>query len=198
MRTDMLAWANGQPTSKRVNKETLNHPGLIELVSGLDVYQHTAEAYQRSYEALGIDLVNRVPLENAPAPTLPDEIRFHPQLPYRYAPLGVYDTVMRHTFACAALEDVLAPGRSRSGLRGSVDARPPFLPGRGYPRPPGRAGSGRTVLSHAVHHALHVAGRGAGLGDIHDRGRYRARAFPRAVLAALRCQVGANRDPDGA
>ena len=66
MKSDVLAWANGHPTSKRVAKETLNHPGLIELVSGLNVYEHTAKAYRRAYEALGIDIINRVPLENAP------------------------------------------------------------------------------------------------------------------------------------
>lgn len=106
MRNDVLAWASSRPTSKRVAKETLNHPGLIELVSGLNVYEHTAEAYRRAYEALGIDIINRVPLEKAPAPTPADETRAHPTRPYRYAPLGVYDTVMRHTDECAGPEDV--------------------------------------------------------------------------------------------
>ena len=106
MRSDIIAWAAGQPTSKLAAKETLNHPGLITLVSGLDVYQHTAEAYRRAYEALGIDIINRVPLENAPAPTPAGETRPHPARPYRYAPLGVYDTVMRHTYACATAEEV--------------------------------------------------------------------------------------------
>jgi hypothetical protein len=106
MRSDVIAWANGQPTSKLVTKETLNHRGLIELVSGLDVYQHTAEAYRRAYQALGIDIINRAPLENAPHPTPAGQTRLHPSRPYRYAPLGVYDTVMRHTFACADADDV--------------------------------------------------------------------------------------------
>jgi len=106
MKNDVLAWASGQPTSKRAAKETLNHAGLIELVSGLNVYTHTAEAYRRAYEALGIDVINRVPLENAPEPTPANETRLHPTRPYRYAPLGVYDTVMRHTYECASPEDV--------------------------------------------------------------------------------------------
>ncbi len=108
MRNDVLAWAAGRPTTKLVTKETLNHAGLIELVSGLDVYRHTAEAYRRAYEALGIDIINRVPLENAPAPTPAGETRPHPTRPYRYAALGVYDTVMRHTYECADPEDVWA------------------------------------------------------------------------------------------
>jgi len=106
MKADLLAWASGAPTSKLVSKETLNHPALIERVSGLDVYRHTPEAYRRAYQALGIDLVNRVPLENAPAPTPTGETRPHPHLPYDYAHLGVYDTVLRRVFACRTPEQV--------------------------------------------------------------------------------------------
>lgn len=106
MKQDVLKWANVEPTDKLVAKETLNHRELIESVSGLDVYQHTAEAYARAYQALGIDIINRVPLENAPPPTPPEQTRPHPSKPYHYAPLGVYDTVMRHTYPCEAPEDV--------------------------------------------------------------------------------------------
>jgi hypothetical protein len=106
MRADVIAWANCRPTGKLVSKETLNHPGLITLVSGLDVYQHTPEAYRRAYQALGIDIINRVPLCNAPPPTPAGFTRLHPTRPYRYSALGVYDTVMRHTFACADVDDV--------------------------------------------------------------------------------------------
>lgn len=106
MRQDVLDWANGQPTDKLVAKETLNHHALVELVSGLDVYRHTAEAYRRAYQALGIDIINRVPLENAPAPTPAGETRPHPSKPYHTAPLGVYDTVMRHTYPCDTPEEV--------------------------------------------------------------------------------------------
>jgi uroporphyrinogen decarboxylase len=108
VREDVLAWARGERTGKLVTKETLNHRELIELVSGLDVYEHTAEAYRRAYQALGIDIINRVPLENAPAPTPAGETRPHPTRPYHYAPLGVYDTVMRHTYPCSTPEEVWA------------------------------------------------------------------------------------------
>jgi hypothetical protein len=101
-----MAWAAGCPTDKLISKETLNHPGLIGLVSGLDVYQDTAEAYKRAYEALGIDIINRVPLQNAPQPLAAGETRRHATRPYTYAPLGVYDTVMRHSYPCEAPEDV--------------------------------------------------------------------------------------------
>ncbi len=106
MRSDVIAWAGGLPTAKPVSKETLNHAGLIELVSGLNVYQHTAEAYRRAYQALGIDLVNRVPLANAPLPLAPGETRVHPSRPYHFAPLGVYDTAFRQSYPYASEEDL--------------------------------------------------------------------------------------------
>lgn len=102
----MLAWARGHRAQKLVAKETLNHRALIEMVSGLDVYQHTAEAYRRAYRALGIDIVNRVPLRNAPEPIPEGTSLPHQSKPYNLAHLGVYDTAMRHTFACAAPEEV--------------------------------------------------------------------------------------------
>jgi len=87
MRQSVLEWADGKATGKIAAKETLNHRELIERVSGLDVYTHTAEAYQLAYQALGIDIINRVPLENAPPPTPPGETQPHPHLPYRRSAL---------------------------------------------------------------------------------------------------------------
>jgi hypothetical protein len=106
MKQDVLDWAAGKPGEKLISKETLNHRGLIEMVSGLDLYQHTTEAYQRAYEALGIDIINRVPLENASEPTPEGTTRAHPSRPYHLAPLGVYDTVSRHTYLCQTPEEV--------------------------------------------------------------------------------------------
>jgi hypothetical protein len=106
VRADVLLWAAGRPGAKLVSKETLNHRGLVEMVSGLDVYRHTAEAYLRAYRALGIDIVNRVPLDNAPEPTPPGAARPHPVKPYSLSSLGIYDTAMRRTYACASPEEV--------------------------------------------------------------------------------------------
>lgn len=53
MKRDVELWASGQPGPKLVSKETLNHRALIERISGLDVYEHTGEAYLRAYQALG-------------------------------------------------------------------------------------------------------------------------------------------------
>jgi hypothetical protein len=103
---DVEKWADGERGEKLVSKETLNHRGLMELVSGMDVYEQTPEAYRRTYEALGIDIINRVPLCNAPEPTPTGDSRTVPGRPYRRGSLGVYDTVMRHTYLCGTPEDV--------------------------------------------------------------------------------------------
>jgi len=97
MKADVLAAASGKMTSKRPSKETLNHPGIVALASGLDPFKETCQAYLRAYEALGIDIVNRVPLENAPLPIPPGTVTDLGN-GYRATPLGVYDTVCRHRF----------------------------------------------------------------------------------------------------
>ena len=106
MKNDVLDWADGRPVAKILSKETLNHRGLIEMVTGLDVYENTPQAYKRSYRALGIDIINRVPLTNAPEPTPEGEMRADDTLPVNYSALGVYDTFMRHTYLCPTPEAV--------------------------------------------------------------------------------------------
>lgn len=108
MKRDVLNWAEGLTTEKGISKETLNHRGLIEMVSGRNVYESTPEAYHRAYEALGIDIINRVPLENAPPPTPQGENRRDPEKPYEYLSLGVYDTAWRYTCPCNEVDDVWA------------------------------------------------------------------------------------------
>jgi hypothetical protein len=104
MLEDVLNWANGKAVDKVPSKETLNHRGLIELVSGLDVYRNTKEAYLLAYERLGIDIVNRVPLENA-ADNEGKTIR-HPCKHYVFNRLGVYDTAFRYKYLCEQPEDI--------------------------------------------------------------------------------------------
>lgn len=107
MKSDVLGWSAGNNKGKIVSKETLNHRGLVELASGLDVYEDTRAAYLEAYRSLGIDLVNRVPLENASPPTPAGERREHPTHPdYVLLPLGVFDTAFRHRYPCTTLEDV--------------------------------------------------------------------------------------------
>ncbi len=107
MKTDVLKWAGGQKSGKLVSKETLNHAPIIEMVSGLDVYKDTKEAYRRAYQALGIDIINRVPLENAPSPAREGEVkRCGNRNQYISQPLGVYDTVFREIFECETVEQM--------------------------------------------------------------------------------------------
>ena len=93
-----------QDTEKRPSKETLNHPELIRLASGLNPYTRTSEAYLAAYRSLGIDLINRVPEANAPAPLDPGEVRDAGD-GYREAYLGVYGSVARHVYPFAEVED---------------------------------------------------------------------------------------------
>jgi len=106
MKAEVLAWAEGGDSGKVISKETLNHRGIVELVSGLDVMEHTGDAFLRAYEALGIDICNRVPVDNAPPPTPPGEVRQHPDKPYGYTYLGVYDTACRNEYQCSTPEEV--------------------------------------------------------------------------------------------
>lgn len=106
MKKDVLLWADGKLPGKMISKETLNHKQLIEKVSGLNVYTKTREAYIRAYEALGIDIINRVPIDTAPIPTPSGMIREHPFLPYSYSNLGVYDTVTCINYHVDNPEDV--------------------------------------------------------------------------------------------
>jgi hypothetical protein len=91
-------------TSKFPSKETLNHPELIRLASGMDPFLQTPQAYREAYRALGIDLINRVPEENAPTPLAFGEVR-EIGGGYKEAYLGVYNTVARHIYPFASVEE---------------------------------------------------------------------------------------------
>jgi hypothetical protein len=94
-------------TRRRPSKETLNHPGIIRLASGRDPFTDTAEAYRAAYRNLGIDLVNRVPEENAPAPLEAGEVR-DVDGDYQEAYLGVYNTFFRKRFPFRTVEEFWA------------------------------------------------------------------------------------------
>ncbi len=107
MKSDVLAWLSGNPTAKRPSKETLNHPGLIRMVAGCDPFTHTPDAFRRAYHALGIDIVNLVPLCNAPPPSKPGEVTFRDD-GVSQAYLGVYDTTARVRFPFDTVEQMWA------------------------------------------------------------------------------------------
>ena len=104
MKSDVLALAALNKTSKRPSKETLNHPGLIRLASGLDPFQETKNAYLKAYESLGIDMINRVPEENAPQPLKPGEV-VDLGNGYKKSYLGLYDSYSRVKFPFTDVDD---------------------------------------------------------------------------------------------
>ena len=97
MKSDVLSWLEGQTPPKRPSKETLNHTELIALVSGCDPHRQTPEAYRRAYAALGIDIINNVPEENAPTPLAPGEVGIRND-GTKAAHLGVFNTTCRTNF----------------------------------------------------------------------------------------------------
>lgn len=104
MRADVMDAVRGIMPKKRPSKETLNHAGIISLASGIDPFEHTRDAYISAYKALGIDIINRVPLENAPKPLEVGEVADAGNA-YKRMPLGIYDTVCRYTYPFRTVEE---------------------------------------------------------------------------------------------
>lgn len=104
MKHDVIEWAAGRRPTKRPSKETLNHPGLIALASGLDPFAQTAAAFLHAYAALGIDLINIVPEAPAPIPLEPGAVRFRDD-GVSEAYLGVFNTTARVRFPFQTLDE---------------------------------------------------------------------------------------------
>ena len=104
MKKDVLLLSELELSLKKVSKETLNHPGLIQLASGLDPYKETQMAYLKAYESLGIDIINRVPEKNAPQPMKPGESAWFDDK-YKKAYLGLYDTYCRINYPYKDIDD---------------------------------------------------------------------------------------------
>ncbi len=104
MKSDVLSLSELKFALKKPSKETLNHPDLIELASGLDPYNETPAAYIKAYESLGIDIINRVPEENAPVPMKPGKSAWYDNN-YKKAYLGLYDTCCRVKYPYENVDD---------------------------------------------------------------------------------------------
>ena len=103
MKRDVLAWAEGRGSEKHPSKESLNHPELVALASGLDPFRETPEAYRRAYEALGIDIINVVPEANAPTPLARGDVRLRDD-GVMESYMGVYNTTARMRYPFETLE----------------------------------------------------------------------------------------------
>lgn len=106
MKQDVLNYAKGYHSKKIVSKETLNHRQLVQLVSGLNPFTHTKEAFLRTYDALGIDIINRVPLDNAPVPCDTGMICKLADRPYTKQHLGIFDSVLCNKYMCDSIEEL--------------------------------------------------------------------------------------------
>jgi hypothetical protein len=104
MKKDALALSDLNITGKRPSKETLNHPGLIYMASGCDPFMDTARAYKEAYRSLGIDLINRMPEENAPIPLNPGQTVDNGK-GCKYSYLGLYDTFAKQKYAFDSVEE---------------------------------------------------------------------------------------------
>ena len=71
MKQDVLDALSGKFPAKIPSKETLNHPGIINQVSGLDVFENTPAAYDTAWRRLGIDMHVSLMTENTDRPRVP-------------------------------------------------------------------------------------------------------------------------------
>jgi hypothetical protein len=110
MKKDVIALANLQRSPKRPSKETLNHPEIIKMASGIDPLQDTQAAYLEAYSSLGIDIINRVPETNAPTPLKPGESASL-GTDYMRSYLGLYDTVSRLRYPFGDSDEFFAADR---------------------------------------------------------------------------------------
>ncbi len=106
MLIDVLAVAELRKPGKIPSKETLNHPGLIKLASGIDPYLDTHSAYIAAYEALGIDVINRVPFENKRGSLqVGESVKLDAEHSASY--LGLYETVSRTSYPYPDADEML-------------------------------------------------------------------------------------------
>lgn len=92
MKQDVLDALSGKFPERTPSKETLNHPGIINHVSGIDVFEDTPRAYEIAWRKLGIDIHSPLPRGNAPRPKVPGGTWVVGNR--RFADVGVYPTSM--------------------------------------------------------------------------------------------------------
>jgi len=92
MRRDVLDALSGKFPAKIPSKESLNHPGMIELMSGRDPFDETPRAFELAWERLSIDIHSALPEKRAVRPRVPGGTWVEGNT--RYADLGVFPTSM--------------------------------------------------------------------------------------------------------
>ncbi|MCX7028569.1 MAG: hypothetical protein NTU62_00415 [Spirochaetes bacterium] len=99
MRQDVIDSLSGVFPSRIPTKETLNHPGLIRRVSGLDPWDHPADAFGEAWRKLSIDVHAAAPA-SATRPQVPGGTWV--ENGWRCADIGVFPTAVRVSY----LEDL--------------------------------------------------------------------------------------------
>lgn len=92
MRKDVLDALSGRFPEKIPSKETLNHPGLVSLAAGFDVFEDSPRAFEIAWRRLGIDIHVEKPKGNAIRPKRPGGAWTEGNV--SYSDLGVYPTSM--------------------------------------------------------------------------------------------------------
>lgn len=95
MRADVLAALSGRFPDRIPTKETLNHPGLIRRVSGLDPWERPADAFSETWRKLSIDVHVAAPA-SAPRPRVPGGTWI--ENGWRCADIGVFPTAVRVSY----------------------------------------------------------------------------------------------------
>lgn len=95
MRADVLAALSGRFPARIPTKETLNHPGLVHRVSGLDPWDRPADAFSEAWRKLSIDVHVAAPA-SAARPRVPGGTWV--ENGWRYADIGVFPTSVRVSY----------------------------------------------------------------------------------------------------
>lgn len=90
MKVDVLNALSGIFPEKIPSKETLNHPGLIEHVTGINPFEDTPRAFRIAWKKLGIDIHVPLPIKNVLPPKQPGSTWKEGNL--RFNGMGVYPT----------------------------------------------------------------------------------------------------------
>ncbi len=89
MKSDVIDALSGRFPKHIPSKETLNHPGIMQYVTGINPFENTPDAFEQTWERLSIDIHVAKPTANAVRPLSSDTWQEGNLV---FSPLGVYPT----------------------------------------------------------------------------------------------------------
>ncbi len=90
MKSDVINALSGIFPDRIPSKETLNHPGFMKFVTGVDPFENTRRSFQIAWEKLGIDIHTALPKETVARPKVAEGS--WKQGNQRLTGMGVYPT----------------------------------------------------------------------------------------------------------